>query len=672
MKYKLLLCGLWIIILSSFGFGLISQTDHDYHYTFDNNFNDDIGSKHMSTAAGDPALSGTSKVGNGSIYFDGNDKVAVGGGGFPNLQTTGTATISQWIYPVTNHNYFVQLNDQNQIYYFLYNTNTFAIYISGCNKQLDASSMPVGSWYHILWTWDGTNVDLYVDGVHTDQEACNNVNNAGATDTFGGSNGVDYLEIYFDEISFWSRVLNSTEINQSYNNGNGCNMKEDCGGALNTALETTLDYPTNESIYYGNYNGSIVLTLSKVNTTATCTLNDTRWTLQQTGGLGNETIEFRNNTRIIGTNISVNYACNDSSGKWSNSTVVFDLDTILDIYVYDEETLTLLDQTITLEIVSDNLNSNYSFTENMSLSSLSAGNYEFVYQSNGYYTRTAYKEIIEGSKNTLTLYLLNSTIGDDLSLELYDEYGNELEDYYIKTMRRINGVYYNVETSKTNFDGESAFAGKVDGPKYYWIIENEDSDILKQSTETTIYDTSTITFYIALGSEIGHIYKRIGGLSYTLEWDNSTKTYTYNYIGGSNTENKIVVYEYLTNTKIAEETSSQENGILTVNLTGLIENGTTYIAKTYMNASPTIYLDSLSVSIPEYPTSLGMKGIFYTILIMILFATMAIWSPPVMLIAEATAFIFTRWMGFHTIPWTYVISIFALFTIIAAVMSDRT
>jgi hypothetical protein len=91
-------------------------------------------------------------------------------------------------------------------------------------------TLTTGTWYHIVYTYDGTNIRGYV----------NNVLRAGPTAASGNGSGssgeglflfVDYgltaskfFSGLIDEIGIWTKALTTTEINDLYNAGNGQTM----------------------------------------------------------------------------------------------------------------------------------------------------------------------------------------------------------------------------------------------------------------------------------------------------------------------------------------------------------------------------------------------------------------------------------------------------------------
>lgn len=84
------------------------------------------------------------------------------------------------------------------------------------------------NWYHIVYTYDGTNLRGYINGslVAGPTSASGNGNagtidcfNVGALYAYGGYEKFSSAKI--DEVGVWSRALSSTEVSTLYNSGNG-------------------------------------------------------------------------------------------------------------------------------------------------------------------------------------------------------------------------------------------------------------------------------------------------------------------------------------------------------------------------------------------------------------------------------------------------------------------
>lgn len=167
---------------------------------------------------------------NSALYFDGlnhtvvmNENVITGSGPF---------TISAWInYSSTSTTNAIPIwNGIDAI------ANGFGVGWRGGNGTTLISSWGSGNaavyslspsvngtWYHVLATYDGGQQQFYINGIL--QGSNSSISNfANGNTTFGGisQNGGDFFNGFLDDVGFWGRALDSTEIQQLYNAPNPC------------------------------------------------------------------------------------------------------------------------------------------------------------------------------------------------------------------------------------------------------------------------------------------------------------------------------------------------------------------------------------------------------------------------------------------------------------------
>ena len=101
-----------------------------------------------------------------------------------------------------------------------------------CIQKLTTYALPTGQWVHVVTTYNGSKtmagVHTYFNGAEASYDLTNSID--GLKGTFsktgiilgGGDTGNTYHDDYLiDDLSVWNRTLNSTEVTQLYNNGNG-------------------------------------------------------------------------------------------------------------------------------------------------------------------------------------------------------------------------------------------------------------------------------------------------------------------------------------------------------------------------------------------------------------------------------------------------------------------
>ncbi len=147
-------------------------------------------------------------------------------------------SISIWIYPDSTSEL------QSIIGYYDYCGNDRALvielvdgnlrvrtYSSGTTQigtSLSTSTIPTNAWTHVAWTFDKTDkLHLYINGELEDTDDATNlaIHDSGNNVYIGKMNPNCAVTANYDgrldEVGIWSRALNSTEVTQLYNGGDG-------------------------------------------------------------------------------------------------------------------------------------------------------------------------------------------------------------------------------------------------------------------------------------------------------------------------------------------------------------------------------------------------------------------------------------------------------------------
>lgn len=155
----------------------------------------------------------------------------------------GNMSMSFWLNistaPGTNITYVVaeQANTGTQVEYivhYLDNAGTKQMkWIRGrhgiANDILTVNTtLTVGTWYHIVLTYDGTNVEGWINNVSQGTVASSGNGSAGSTTGFGLGfqyvGGGAFTSGLIDEVGVWGKKLSNTEIADLYNSGSGQTM----------------------------------------------------------------------------------------------------------------------------------------------------------------------------------------------------------------------------------------------------------------------------------------------------------------------------------------------------------------------------------------------------------------------------------------------------------------
>lgn len=107
------------------------------------------------------------------------------------------------------------------------NKISFGVMDSGLTGAIaDATtSITDNAWNHVVCTCDGTNQKIYINGTLDATQACagatiNNITMDTTMGWWGSYASLPYTGA-MDEVGYWDRAINSTEVSQIYNSGNG-------------------------------------------------------------------------------------------------------------------------------------------------------------------------------------------------------------------------------------------------------------------------------------------------------------------------------------------------------------------------------------------------------------------------------------------------------------------
>lgn len=216
---------------------LYNDPDLGGYWRFEGNANDALGTNN---GTGNNVTYGSS-VGrfNRGAYFNGSNSNIV----LPNasaIKPTGNFTISFWIRTLSGIN-----NDQSVFSCFQIDNGKFwgfrthiesnnvvdCIIARGTGETsgtdfVQTNGGPIvadGTWHHVTWTWDGSYINIYVDGVFAKKSACSfgPVYDAGSQPRIGNDYQSlvegNYFQGSLDDVAIWSRALTADEIASLYN-----------------------------------------------------------------------------------------------------------------------------------------------------------------------------------------------------------------------------------------------------------------------------------------------------------------------------------------------------------------------------------------------------------------------------------------------------------------------
>ncbi|TXG77120.1 LamG domain-containing protein [Candidatus Dojkabacteria bacterium] len=202
------------------------------YWKLDGNSNDSVAS-YNGTDTSITYSSGNGKIIQGAGFNGSTSKIELSTTAFG---TVNTFSISMWINvtsPGTRQGVFCKTdgastattvfnievgNTANKITFSVSNGAT-------ANSVTSTASISSSTWTHVVCTCDGTDQKIYINGSLDSTTAyaggaINNITKATTIGQFGSFGSLPYTGA-IDEVGYWDRAINSTEVSQIYNSGTG-------------------------------------------------------------------------------------------------------------------------------------------------------------------------------------------------------------------------------------------------------------------------------------------------------------------------------------------------------------------------------------------------------------------------------------------------------------------
>lgn len=384
--------------------------------------------------------------------------------------------------------------------------------------------------------------------------------------------------------------------------------------------------------------------------------------------------------RINATNYAYSYYNKTASVNYNNYTFNLYPENSINITFYDEINKKVFSQSnnypnITLIIQKENSSVNSTvITGNYLVTKLDTGMYLLRYSSSGFLERTYYYTVTPYSTSLLSLYLINNTESSTVKINVKDLYGNIIEGAYIKLLRYYidTNTYETVEISKTDYNGNAYLQIQLattqnNGEFYKFIIELNDKTYL-ETTPSKIYDT-TLNFVIATTESTLVEYNDNLKLFYDISFNNNTDNFRLtwsdgygNFIG---TCLKVYKVSLSSNNLYGSSCVNSSSGSILVPVDNI--TGSSYEAKAYAYyGNYELYLGSLTHNFNTNKAVMGKNGLFFAMIMIMLFALLGIYNLYISVILMVVGLIIMSMFGLITIGWATIMGIvcIALFIVL--------
>jgi hypothetical protein len=143
----------------------------------------------------------------------------------------------------------------------------FSQYNGSTTLSLGSNTLSADTWYHFVISRNGDTLSIYKNGSLENSSTGWSARNCNFTKATGqptlgwwAADATDYIQVYADELGFWTRALSSTEAASLYNSGNGISYPFAAGP---TNLKS---YNTNLKANIKSINGNLIANVKSLNT----------------------------------------------------------------------------------------------------------------------------------------------------------------------------------------------------------------------------------------------------------------------------------------------------------------------------------------------------------------------------------------------------------------------
>lgn len=251
----------------------------------------------------------------------------------------------------------------------------------------------------------------------------------------------------------------------------------------------------------------------------------------------------------------------------------------LNLTFLDEQTKNSIKENISISIFNDEFSASYwTTTGSLDIILPQTGVYESSINTEIYHDQQ-YTFTISGTENTATIYLLNKTQAENVSISLIDQSTDLLEGYTIKAFKRdlSTGDFFIIDSATTGIEGSVQFNLFLYTEYYRFLVYNEDDELI-ETTQTSTITSNTLTLQVNTAGETIANFDNYNSVSGRVTLFSNTFSYTYDNSEGTNINACLQVYErtLLSRVKLIESCQTQSGG--TISHTQSFSQGKNYEA----------------------------------------------------------------------------------------------
>jgi hypothetical protein len=331
---------------------------------------------------------------------------------------------------------------------------------------------------------------------------------------------------------------------------------------------------------------------------------------------------------------------------------------------------------------SGNLNKNFSLQNNtvgsevdLCISPASVTIYvdaDIDYTASGFLPRSYYlrNAPVTSSLQNISLWGTTSTESSNIIVSVKNQYLEPQKNYVIQLMRYYPGygLYYNVETAKTDDFGQASIKIVENDIDYKMLILDETGVLVHTTSPMRIICTATpCVVEVIIGTSESTLANVLvtQGITSGFTYNNATHyiTFTYSDPTGltSNMRLQVVQTKSYANIEICNSNSTGSAGVITCYIRDLTGN---YIARAYRSASPETAFNTFTLSLSQAWQTFGATGLFWAMVItVVMFFTGLVVSPILAALLSMASIVLFMFLGIVAMPMGLFIALMILFII---------
>jgi hypothetical protein len=301
----------------------------------------------------------------------------------------------------------------------------------------------------------------------------------------------------------------------------------------------------------------------------------------------------------------------------------YNINTIL-FNLKDEITkATITSVNVTMNLISDLISYTYSTTNGTIYAPLlEPTTYNVRTTAAGYVDRFySALTVTNGSYQDITIYMLNESLADNITITVIDQNTLVLENATVKALKYdpSTNTYITVEVGNTNFEGE-VYLSLQKNTEYYKFIIEYNNEVIFTSNPSYIYKDS-LAFQVNTAGNILQNYDYFNKISSSISFDNTTNEFTFIFTDSTSQSHTYCLdidkYNGLTTTTINTTCTTTTAGSITLSFTPV--NESVYTATGYYTEEGIDY--ELSKKTISFKTilDLGTDGLFLQLILTLIF-----------------------------------------------------